>query len=211
MLPSWATFTGINSCSSYAVKRLRHEDRTSGPPVFDFFLRSRNTGWHTTTLLVTTYLDDGIVIEGISEVMDAGKQSAYSSANSSQTRSHRKRNRDTNAEESDIKDGGFFDEAFLARLCVFTFWEMENPEGEASSHPGQGDAAGGAAPIGAQAGARDIERLLAAITQQASKSGGDYKGGSRFQHLKGQSDFKQQSGQGREGKLRKEKWFKAVA
>ncbi|XP_058201231.1 uncharacterized protein LOC131315981 [Rhododendron vialii] len=34
--------------------------------------------------------------------------------------------------------------------------------------------------------------------RQASKSGGDYKCGSRFQHLKGQSDFKQQSGQGQE-------------
>lgn len=46
---------------------------------------------------------------------------------------------------------------------------MENPEGEASSNPGQGDAVGGAAPIGVQDGARDIERLLAAITQYAER------------------------------------------
>ncbi|XP_058183425.1 uncharacterized protein LOC131301259 [Rhododendron vialii] len=41
-------------------------------------------------------------------------------------------------------------------------------------------------------------KIAASQVRQASKSGGDYKGGSKFQHLKGQSDFKQQSGQGRE-------------
>ncbi|KAF7154655.1 hypothetical protein RHSIM_Rhsim01G0169900 [Rhododendron simsii] len=44
------------------------------------------------------------------------------------------------------------------------------------------------------------KRSKIAISQvrQVSKSGGDYKGGSKFQHLKGRSDFKQQNGQGRE-------------
>ncbi|KAH7836858.1 hypothetical protein Vadar_006574 [Vaccinium darrowii] len=55
---------------------------------------------------------------------------------------------------------------------------------------------------------RDVEQMLdkreqskkskmeAGQASQASKSGGYYKSGSRFQHLKGQGDFKQPSGQG---------------
>ncbi|KAG5524151.1 hypothetical protein RHGRI_030972 [Rhododendron griersonianum] len=38
-------------------------------------------------------------------------------------------------------------------------------EGEASSHPEQADPAAGAAPAGVQAGARDMDRLLAALAQ----------------------------------------------
>ncbi|XP_058189203.1 uncharacterized protein LOC131306791 [Rhododendron vialii] len=49
---------------------------------------------------------------------------------------------------------------------------MENQEGEASSHQGQGDATGGVAPIGVQVGARDIERLLAAIAQYVERQAG---------------------------------------
>ncbi|KAG5562362.1 hypothetical protein RHGRI_005185 [Rhododendron griersonianum] len=42
-------------------------------------------------------------------------------------------------------------------------------EGEASSHPEQADPVAGAAPAGVQAGARDIDSLLAALEQYAER------------------------------------------